>query len=80
MSRVTKMMTNRMENSTQLLLARPKIPVKRTIISKELMTVPARIQGLNLPHLVWVLSTTFPINGSMAISATLTTTIKVVIR
>ena len=44
-------MTNRMEKRSQLLLARPKIPVKRTIINKELMIVPDRIQGLNLPHL-----------------------------
>ena len=69
------MITNRI----QLLCAKPKIPVNRINNNAELATVPIKIQGLNLPHLVLILSTIFPKTGSITNSTILTKTINAVI-
>ena len=69
-----------MANKIQFFSASPKIPVNNTTKSTELTIVPDRIQGLNLPHFVRVLSTMFPKTGSIMISTTLITTIRVVIK
>lgn len=59
------MITNKIAKRIQLLCAKPKIPVKRISSNAALATVPIKIQGLNLPHLVLVLSTMFPNTGSI---------------
>ncbi|CPS06067.1 Uncharacterised protein [Chlamydia trachomatis] len=56
------------------------MPVNKTNNKAALTKVPIKIQGLNLPHLVLVLSTIFPRIGSITNSAILITTINPVIK
>ena len=74
-----KITTNKIANRIQLTFAKPKIPVNRTKSRAPLTILPHKIQGLNFPQRVCVLSTILPSSGSITSSIIRTPTIKPVI-
>ncbi len=62
-------MTNSTMNSVVFTFTRPNMPLKTMASSTAETAPPMNCQGRKRPHLVVVLSTMLPSNGSMKISA-----------